>query len=155
MPGRLKAWLRIIANVACIPNLKSHECFILCIKYYFVTYIEYNFVQLLFSLIFLFAELLGDILKQKPSETDGVESVIVVDGVPQVEPERLEKLQSVISKVLGKFGTIVNQYYPKNENGYTKGCVLMTYILSLYLRNYSNVIVLTIYFSFQVHISRI
>lgn len=153
MPERLKAWLRIIANVACMPNLKSHECFILYIKYYFVTYIEYNFVQLLFNLIFLFAELLGDILKQKPSETDGVESVIVVDGVPQVEPERLEKLQSVISKVLGKFGTIVNQYYPKNENGYTKGCVLMTYILSL--RNYSNVIVLTIYFSFQVHISRI
>nr|XP_003702862.1 PREDICTED: eukaryotic translation initiation factor 3 subunit B [Megachile rotundata]XP_012139853.1 PREDICTED: eukaryotic translation initiation factor 3 subunit B [Megachile rotundata]XP_012139854.1 PREDICTED: eukaryotic translation initiation factor 3 subunit B [Megachile rotundata] len=72
-------------------------------------------------------ELLGDILKQKPSETDGVESVIVIDGVPQVEPERLEKLQSVISKVLGKFGTIVNQYYPKNENGYTKGYIFLEY----------------------------
>lgn len=82
-----------------------------------------------FVYIFL-SELLGDILKQKPSETDGVESVVVIDGVPQVEPERLEKLQSFISKVLGKFGTIVNQYYPKNENGYTKGLVI--YIVSLY-----------------------
>ncbi|XP_014607356.1 PREDICTED: eukaryotic translation initiation factor 3 subunit B [Polistes canadensis] len=72
-------------------------------------------------------ELLGDILKQKPSETDGVESVVVIDGVPQVEPERLEKLQSFISKVLGKFGTIVNQYYPKNENGYTKGYIFLEY----------------------------
>lgn len=71
----------------------------------------------------IFAELLGDILKQKPSETDGVESVIVVDGVPQVDPDKLEKLQSVINKVLGKFGIIVNQYYPKNENDVTKGLV--------------------------------
>lgn len=47
--------------------------------------------------------------------------MIVVDGVPQVDPEKLEKLQSVINKVLGKFGTIVNQYYPKNENDFTKG----------------------------------
>lgn len=61
-----------------------------------------------------------------------MESVIVVDGVPQVEPERLEKLQSVISKVLGKFGTIVNQYYPKNENGYTKGCVSLIHAISLF-----------------------
>lgn len=69
-------------------------------------------------------ELLGDILKQKPSETDGVESVIVVDNVPRVEPDKLEKLQSVINKVLGKFGTIVNQYYPMNESdGKTKGLV--------------------------------
>lgn len=67
--------------------------------------------------------MLGDILKAKPSETDGVESVIVVDGVPQVDPDKLEKLQSVINKVLGKSGTIVNQYYPKNENDVTKGLV--------------------------------
>nr|CAD7404298.1 unnamed protein product [Timema cristinae] len=66
-------------------------------------------------------ELLGDILKQKPKETDGVESVVVVDGVPQVGPERLEKLSSVISKIFRKVGPIVNEYYPKNENGLTKG----------------------------------
>lgn len=69
----------------------------------------------------LLADLLGDLLKQKPRETDGVESVIVVDGVPQVGPERLEKLTTVINKIFSKFGTIVNEYYPTNENGQTKG----------------------------------
>lgn len=69
----------------------------------------------------LLVDLLGDLLKQKPRETDGVESVIVVDGVPQVGPERLEKLTTVINKIFSKFGTIVNEYYPTNENGQTKG----------------------------------
>ena len=69
----------------------------------------------------LLADLLGDLLKQKPRETDGVESVIVVDGVPQVGPERIEKLTTVINKIFSKFGTIVNDYYPTNENGQTKG----------------------------------
>lgn len=78
-------------------------------------------------IFFVFAELLGDILRQKPKETDGVESVIVVDGVPQVGPERLEKLQSVINKIFSKFGTIVNEYYPKNENGQTKGYIFLEY----------------------------
>nr|CAD7606883.1 unnamed protein product [Timema genevievae] len=72
-------------------------------------------------------ELLGDILKQKPKETDGVESVVVVDGVPQVGPERLEKLSSVISKIFRKVGPIVNEYYPKNENGLTKGYIFLEY----------------------------
>ncbi|KAL7288389.1 hypothetical protein TKK_0017480 [Trichogramma kaykai] len=59
-------------------------------------------------------ELLGDILATKPSETDGYETVIVVDGVPKVEPKRLEKLQSVVEKILGKHGTIVNKHYPQD-----------------------------------------
>lgn len=71
--------------------------------------------------------LLEDILRQKPKETDGVESVIVVDGVPQVGPERLAKLQSVINKIFGKFGSIVNEYYPKHENGQLKGYVFLEY----------------------------
>ncbi|XP_057341733.1 eukaryotic translation initiation factor 3 subunit B-like [Microplitis mediator] len=72
-------------------------------------------------------ELLPDVLAQKPSETDGVESVIVVDGAPQVEPERLEKFNSLINKVFGKFGTIVNRFYPKNDNGITKGYFFLEY----------------------------
>ncbi|XP_046491098.1 eukaryotic translation initiation factor 3 subunit B [Neodiprion pinetum] len=72
-------------------------------------------------------ELLGELIRQKPSETDGVEAVIVVDGVPQVGPERLEKLQMVISKLFEKFGDIVNQWYPKNEDGLTKGYIFLEY----------------------------
>lgn len=66
-------------------------------------------------------------MKQKPKETDGVESVIVVDGVPQVGPDRLEKLQSVINKIFSKFGSIVNTHYPTNEKGHTKGYIFLEY----------------------------
>lgn len=71
--------------------------------------------------MFLDVELLADILAERPKELDGFESVIVVDGVPQVGPDRLEKLQVVIAKIYNKFGTIVNEFYPKNEQGFTKG----------------------------------
>lgn len=70
---------------------------------------------------------MGDILKQRPKETDGVESVIVVDGVPQVGPERFERLQKVINKLFVKIGPIVNEYYPKTEDGVTKGYIFIEY----------------------------
>ncbi|KAL7297840.1 hypothetical protein TKK_0008872 [Trichogramma kaykai] len=60
-------------------------------------------------------ELLGDMIISKPSETDGHETFIVVDGIPKVEPKRKEKLQSVIEKILSKFGNIINKYYPVNK----------------------------------------
>ncbi|KAF7265760.1 hypothetical protein GWI33_020840 [Rhynchophorus ferrugineus] len=44
------------------------------------------------------SELLGDLLLQKPKETDGYDTVIVVDGVPQVGPDRLEKLKNKVTK---------------------------------------------------------
>lgn len=71
-------------------------------------------------------ELLGDLLKQKPKEIDGIESVIIVDNVPQVGPERLEKLQNIIRKIFSKFGTIVNECYPA-KNGATKGFIFIEY----------------------------
>lgn len=66
-------------------------------------------------------------MKQKPKETDGYESVIVVDGVPQVGPNRLEKLKSVINKVFSKFGNIVNEHYPVDSEGTTKGYIFLEY----------------------------
>lgn len=64
---------------------------------------------------------MGDILENKPRETDSFHNVIIVDGVPQVGPDRLEKLKGVILKLFGKFGMIVNDYYPKDDNGHLKG----------------------------------
>lgn len=64
---------------------------------------------------------MADILAQKPSETDGTDSVIVIDGVPIVEPKRLEKLQNVVEKIFGAYGAITHKYYPQDENGMTKG----------------------------------
>lgn len=63
---------------------------------------------------------MADLLKKKPKETDGIDSVIIVDGVPQVGPERLDKLQNVIRKIFSKFGAISNEYYPQEDNK-TKG----------------------------------
>jgi len=67
-----------------------------------------------------FLELLGDLLKNKPKQADGIESVIVVDSVPQVGPEKQEKLKNMIRKIFGKFGKIQSEYFPL-ENDITKG----------------------------------
>merc|ERR1712168_1621487 len=72
-------------------------------------------------------ELVGDILKKKPRETDGIDSVIVVDNVPQVEQERLPKLQNVIAKIFGKFGKLINEHYPSVDGGKTKGYIFLEY----------------------------
>lgn len=72
-------------------------------------------------------ELLGDILAKKPKETDGFDNVIIVDGIPEVGTDRLEKLKGVIDKIFSKFGAIVSDYYPKNDQGVTKGYVFIEY----------------------------
>lgn len=63
----------------------------------------------------------------KPKETDGYECVIVVDGTPQVGANRFEKLKSVVNKVFHKFGNIVNEFYPVNADGVTKGYIFLEY----------------------------
>lgn len=73
-----------------------------------------------FTYVLLSAELLGDVLREKPQEADGIDSVIVVDNVPQVGPDRLEKLKNVIHKIFSKFGKITNEFYPEAD-GKTKG----------------------------------
>ncbi|CAB1344107.1 unnamed protein product, partial [Coregonus sp. 'balchen'] len=74
-------------------------------------------------------ELLGDLLREKPQEADGIDSVVVVDNVPQVGPERLEKLKNVIHKIFSKFGKITNEFYPTVEGpeGLTKGYIFLEY----------------------------
>ncbi|KAG1712168.1 Eukaryotic translation initiation factor 3 subunit B [Nymphon striatum] len=67
------------------------------------------------------SELLDDVLAKQPKETDGVESVIVIDGIPKVETSRNQKLVNVIRKIYYKFGNIRNEFYPVDENGTTKG----------------------------------
>ena len=72
-------------------------------------------------LLFNFLELLGDILVEKPVEIQGTDCIIVVDNVPAIPPDRLEKLKNVIRKVFSKFGRIVTEHYPLDDNGLTKG----------------------------------
>lgn len=66
-------------------------------------------------------ELLGDVLNTKPKELDGLENIIVVDRVPQVGPDRLEKLKTVIHKLFSKAGDIVKDHYALDDKGITQG----------------------------------
>lgn len=72
-------------------------------------------------------ELLGDILPLRPAEADGVESVIVVDNIPQVGSERIEKLKNVLMKIYSQFGEINTEYIPVDETGKTKGFMFLEY----------------------------
>jgi translation initiation factor 3 subunit B len=72
-------------------------------------------------ILYLYLDLIGDLIRQRPKETDGVEAIVVVDGVPQVGADRIEKLQNVLRKLFQKFGKITNEFYPLNADGSTKG----------------------------------
>jgi len=73
------------------------------------------------------ADLMPDLLKQKPKESDGVDSVIVVDGVPVVDAARIEKLKGVVRKIFLKYGKIVTEHYPVDEEGKTKGYMFLEF----------------------------
>lgn len=60
-------------------------------------------------------------MAEKPKEVQGTDSIIVVDNVPAIPPDRLEKLKNVIRKVFSKFGKIITEHYPLDDNGMTKG----------------------------------
>lgn len=66
-------------------------------------------------------------MRQKPSETDSVDSVVVVDNIPKVGTARQEKLKNVIEKLFSAFGDIVNVYYPVDEEQNTKGFAFLEY----------------------------
>lgn len=77
--------------------------------------------------MFALSDLLGDLLKQKPCETDAVECVVVVDNIPKVNPARQEKLKTVIYKLFSTFGDIVSSFYPLDEEETTKGYAFLEY----------------------------
>jgi len=60
-------------------------------------------------------ELCGDLLRKKPRETDGVESIIVVDGLPVVGEDRIDKLKGVVRKIFGKFGNITSEFFAPGD----------------------------------------
>ncbi|RUS90727.1 hypothetical protein EGW08_001531 [Elysia chlorotica] len=72
-------------------------------------------------------ELLHDVLKKKPKPSDSVDSVIIVDCIPQVGKDRLEKLKNVIKKLFSKFGSVVNTFYPVDEEGTTRGYMFLEF----------------------------
>lgn len=64
-----------------------------------------------------------------------VSTVIKVDGIPKTGPKGFNHLQQVITKIFTQFGKILRDYYPKSENGDTKGWV-PTLNISLWMWTY-------------------
>ena len=54
-------------------------------------------------------------------EETGYDCIIVVDNAPKVGADRMGKLKSVLNKVFGRFGEIVSQEYPVDNDGVFKG----------------------------------
>ncbi len=73
------------------------------------------------------AELMPDLFRIKPKESNAVDGVIVVDGIPAVSADRLEKLKGVIRKIYQKIGKIVTEHYPVTEKGETKGYMFLEF----------------------------
>lgn len=56
-----------------------------------------------------------------------MENVIIIDNIPKVGPTRLDKLNTIIRKIFGASGTIVNVEYPRDEEENTKGYAFLEY----------------------------
>jgi len=72
-------------------------------------------------------ELLGDFLESRPTLDKGHDGVVVVDGIPQVGQEKIQKLRKAIDGIFKKFGDLHDQYYPTAEDGKTKGYAYFDY----------------------------
>ena len=66
---------------------------------------------------------MGDLLRNKPTLDTSQDTLVVIDNAPKVKPELMEKLKRILRKVVGKFGTILSEYYPVDENNVFKGYV--------------------------------
>ena len=64
---------------------------------------------------------MGDLLEQRPEEETSLDNIIVVDNAPVVGHERIAKLKNVLKKIFQRFGEIVTEYYPTDDNDCTKG----------------------------------
>jgi len=82
-----------------------------------IDYVMLNFHDCSYCIV----ELMADLLKQKPEEDTSLDNIIVVDNAPIVGPDRMVKLKNVLKKIFQRFGEIVTEFYPTNDNGETKG----------------------------------
>lgn len=58
---------------------------------------------------------------ERPREHEGLNNIIIVDNLPKVDQQKLEKLKAVVSKVYSPFGVCRNEFYPLDDEGKTKG----------------------------------
>lgn len=66
-------------------------------------------------------EIIPDLLEKKPRESFGIDNVIVIDGIPVVQIEKINKLKEAIRKIYSKIGPVINEHYPVTKENKTKG----------------------------------
>jgi len=69
-------------------------------------------------------ELMPDLLRQRPKESDGMDSVVIVDGIPTATKDKLDKLKTVVRRLFKKYvgdKIVQNEHYPLTDAGETKG----------------------------------
>ncbi|KAI0981772.1 hypothetical protein GJ496_003963 [Pomphorhynchus laevis] len=71
---------------------------------------------------------LVELKKTCPALHTDFDDVIIIDNVPSVGEDRLDKLKTAMSKILSKFGTVVEDFYPIDpELGMTAGYVMIRF----------------------------
>uniref|UniRef100_A0A914VWK6 Eukaryotic translation initiation factor 3 subunit B n=1 Tax=Plectus sambesii TaxID=2011161 RepID=A0A914VWK6_9BILA len=66
-------------------------------------------------------DLVGDVLRLKPSDDEYEHCCVIVEGIPEVDAERLPKLKAILGKIFKRFNDSFTDHYPLDEAGKTKG----------------------------------
>lgn len=69
-----------------------------------------------------------DLVAERPREHESLGNIIVVDNLPKVDQTKLEKLKAVVSKVYSKIGVVRKEYYPLDDEGKTKGYLVLIFV---------------------------
>jgi len=72
-------------------------------------------------------ELLPELMSHEPRLDKSTDRIIVIDNIPVVGQDKKDKLRQILTKLLSKYGTIVNEHYPESENGHLKGYIFIEF----------------------------
>lgn len=64
----------------------------------------------------MIVDLVGDILRQKPSLSEYEHRCLIVSGIPVVGDDRFARLKNVLGKIFGKLNADYTDYYPLDNN---------------------------------------
>ncbi len=66
-------------------------------------------------------------MQSKPNDAEYEECCLIIEGIPQVDEDRLTKLRVVLGKIFKKFNDNYIDEYPRDSDGKTKGYCFVEY----------------------------
>ncbi|VDN60414.1 unnamed protein product [Dracunculus medinensis] len=73
----------------------------------------------------MIVDLVGDILRQKPSLSEYEHRCLIVSGIPVVGDDRFARLKNVLGKIFGKLNADYTDYYPLDNNKTKDYCFVL------------------------------